>query len=196
MLTEKKWPSVILNPIQVADSVITVADVYGLHPKQQITLFKTGLDPLECEVKRIISKTQFYVGEIGGKISKYLNPTEYDGGSITVSEQERNTVDANAGIRAAYAEEPTVALRNALVDYYGNYIDSEVTDDGKNALVVAAQIDIPFGFKPKKYDQVSLERDSQTKDIVHAKFYYRSVLQKDLLLTYDIDDDLIDVREV
>jgi hypothetical protein len=196
MLTEKRWPSVILSPITIADSVITVSDTYGLHPKQQITLFKTGLDPFECQVQRIISRTQLYVGPLDGKITKYLNPIDYSGGELVAGEQTRNVMDSNAGIRAAYAEEPTVALRNALVDYYGNYIDSEVTVDGKNALVVAAQIDVPLGLKPQRYDKIVLDRDSLTKDIVHAKFYYQTVLQKDLLLTYDLDEDLIIVDTV
>lgn len=139
MLTEKKWPSVIFTPISVANSVITVANVYGLHPKQQITLFKTGFDPLVVEVKRILSKTEFYVGPTGGKITKYLDPVDYDGGMATVDEQDRNVIDANAGIRASYAEEPTVALRTVGVDYYGNYIDSiGGLADGHNRFMVDA----------------------------------------------------------
>jgi hypothetical protein len=138
MLFERKWPSVLLVNISVANAVITVSSTIGLHPKQEITLRNAGLNPLELEVKRIISKTQLQVGLRKSNISKYENPVSYTGGTLEAVEQERNVIDANAGIRAAYAEEPTVALRTTLVDYFGESLATSQTQTGETVLKVDA----------------------------------------------------------
>lgn len=191
-LFEKKWPSVICPTITVADSIITVTDTFGLHPKQQITILKTGFEPLEAEIKRVLSRTQIQIGPIGKQISTYWNPTDYSGGSLIASEQERNAIDSNAGLRAAYAEEPTVALRNALVDYYGCYIGSAKDSEGNNRLLVDANIQSTSS----NWDRIELGRDECTSNLTNIKYYLDTVLQRELALTYDIDGDLIVIEEV
>ncbi|MEM4379126.1 MAG: hypothetical protein QXL01_00365 [Thermoplasmatales archaeon] len=49
---------------------------------------------------------------------------------------------------------------------------------------------------PGKYDDIQLERDPVSKDIVFARFYLEGALLLTLELTYDNDFDLVRVREV
>lgn len=193
MLTEKKWPSVILTPITVADSVITVSDTFGLHPKQTITLQLLG-DTSDFMIVRILSRTELQVVESGqGFKAKLANPTSFSGGTLCAVEQERNVIDSNAGIRAAYAEEPTVALRTTLVDYYGKNIASATDVNGDNRLMVDA---IAITTPAKLWDRIELDRDPTTKNLIDVKYYLDTVLKRELALSYDLDEDLVLVEEV
>lgn len=138
MLFERKWPSVILTGIAVADYVVTVSSTKGLHPKQEVSLSKIGVNPEVYEIKRVLSKTQFQLGLKGTKISRYENPIQFNGGVLSAVEQDRNVIDHTAGIRASYAEEPTVAIRTSLVDYWGEHIDSVTDPSGTVRLAVDA----------------------------------------------------------
>lgn len=139
MIFEKKWPSVILSPITVTNSIITVSSTVGLHPKQIITLTQSGTAQ-EFEVKRVLSSTQLQIGAIGRGITAFLNPVQFNGGTLSAVEQERNAIDSNAGIRASYAEEPTVAIRTTLVDYFGRNYATKEDLNGNPVLKVDASL--------------------------------------------------------
>lgn len=164
---EKKWPSIICTSIIVANNVITVSDTKGLHPKQTIELLAIGQDSAEYEIKRVLSSTQLQIGDIGKPIHIYLNPIQFNGGTLVAVEQERNVIDANAGIRASYAEEPTVALRNVLVDYYGNYIASITDNNGSARLAV----DTSSGLIPGsiRYEAITYEYPDAVTDIIRLR---------------------------
>lgn len=135
---ERKWPTVILTPIGVANYIVTVSSTAGLHTKQQVTL-SLGAAVQDFEIKRILSDTQLQVGATDTGIASYQNPTQFDGGILTMSEQERNKFDTNIVLRAVYAEEPAVALRNVLVNQFGTFIDSVKDSKGINRLAVDGQ---------------------------------------------------------
>jgi hypothetical protein len=119
---EKKWPSVILTPISVANHIVTVPSVLGLHVKQIVVLLATGEDPQEFEIKRILSETQLRVGpKDGGRMNEYSNPIQFNGGTLAMSEQNRNPMASEIVLRAVYEEEPAVALRTILIDRLGDY---------------------------------------------------------------------------
>lgn len=142
---ERKWPTVILTPISVANHVVTVSDTAGLHSKQKIVL-SLGANQSEFEIKRVLSDTQIQVGPQGKDMAMFSNPTEYNGGTLTMSEDNRNPMGSDIVIRAVYEEEPAVALRNVLVNKYGEHIDTIKDSHGTNRLAVdgqfTAQVDV------------------------------------------------------
>lgn len=118
---ERRWPTVILAPITIANHVVTVSSTKGLHTKQEIILSNGSLPQLTLEIKRVISDTQIAVGEKDKAINKLENPVAYSGGILTSIEQKRNEFGAEIVWRAVYEEEPAVALRTVLVDWVGSY---------------------------------------------------------------------------
>jgi hypothetical protein len=121
---ERRWPTVILTPITIANFIITVSDVTGLYTKQKVTLSAPGQSPGNYRIVRVLSNTQIQVGPVeSGNMTQVLNPTQYSGGTLTMGEQERNKIGYDIALRACYAEEPIVALRNVLVDKYGAFYD-------------------------------------------------------------------------
>ena len=125
LLTERTWPSVLITPISITGNVITVPDTCNLKVKQKVILSKTGLDPGEFEIKRVMSRTTLMVGPVGKNIRKVSEAEQYNGGSLSVSEQSRNVLGDAPIIRAVYDEEPTLALRNIMVDKYGDYFNKD-----------------------------------------------------------------------
>lgn len=139
---EQKWPSVILTPIVVANHVVTVSDTAGLHTKAKISLSAIGQETIDYEIKRVLSDTQLSVGLIGTGIEKLENPTQFNGGMLTMSEQMRNKFGNEIVMRAVYEEEPATALRNVLVNKYGAFLDTVVGVDGLNRLAVDAEVTV------------------------------------------------------
>ncbi len=143
---ERKWPTVILTPIAVAGHVITVSNTSGLHTKAVVKLAASGQETVEYEIKRVLNDTQLQVGLIGKAIDAIENPTQYNGGMLTMEEQNRNAIGGDPVIRAVYEEEPAVALRNVLVNKFGTHIDTVTDSHGVNRLAVdgmfTAEVDV------------------------------------------------------
>lgn len=150
---ERKWPSVILTPISIANHIVTVSDTRHLHTKQKIILSKPGLDQLELEIKRVLSDTQLHVGLIDKDIGSYTNPVDYNGGTLIAEEQERNKFGSEIVLRAVYQEEPAVALRTLLVDRYGAYftpdnpLPVQLSDGQINIGTVNAELEVQLSSK-------------------------------------------------
>jgi hypothetical protein len=139
---ERRWPSVILTPIAVANHKITVSSTKGLHTKQKVTL-RLGANALtDIEIKRVLSDTEIQVGPLGAEMGNIINPVAYNGGTLEMSEQERNKVGNEITFRAVYEEEPAVALRTLMVDRMGAYIDSVVDGSGINRLAVDTVVSV------------------------------------------------------
>jgi hypothetical protein len=138
---EKRWPTIILAPISIANHVVTVSDTVGLHTKQKVVLSKAGEDTQEFEIKRVLSDTELIIGSIGGDINDFQNPTQFSGGMLVMSEQIRNHFGSEVVMRAVYEEEPAVALRNVLVSKYGQHADY-INKNGINRLAVDADLTI------------------------------------------------------
>jgi hypothetical protein len=144
-ITERKWLGTFQTITSVADSKLIVADTYGFFVGQVITLTKVGLDAFEVKIRQVSSKTELIVGNPFMGFSHRYNQAElspYVGGSATAYEQARPPIGDDIVFRAVYAEEPILALRNMLVDKYGNPIDSVLKTDGSNALAVDATISV------------------------------------------------------
>ena len=181
VLFEKKWPSVILSPISIANYIVTVSDTFGLHPKQKITLQITGQPTKEFKINRILSRTQLQIGSTNESIGTPSDPTQYDGGLLCAEEQNRNEINLQATERAVYAEEPTVAIRSNLVDYYGNQLGTQ-----GNPIVTTATT------TEEAWDKILLAYNTND-DLINVQYYYQSSLTKQLNLIYDSDDNLTEV---
>lgn len=119
-IRERSWPSVLLTPISVSNSTITVSSTVGLHPKQQISLIAPSGLQGDFEVKQVVSSTQIKVGPPNKGIGILSSAQAFDGGSLQAIQQNRTSISSEAVFPAVYAEEPTVAFRSHLVDYWGN----------------------------------------------------------------------------
>lgn len=154
---ERKWPSVLLAPISVANSIVTVSSTEGLHPKQRITL-RLGALQENYEIKRVLSDTQLQVGPPGPTMNQYSNPVSFNGGLLEMSEQERNPMGWEIVGRAVYAEEPIVALRNILVNKWGEYYDVQnplpvrLSDGSVNIGTVNAELEVQLSHKDNDPD--------------------------------------------
>lgn len=120
---ETKWPTVLLSPISVSNHIIAVSSTVGLHPKQVVTLKKAGVLSENFIIQRILSDTELQIGKMDVSFIAYENPTQFDGGSLEMLEQERNKMGSEIYFRAVYEERP-VALRTILVDRYGQHYTS------------------------------------------------------------------------
>lgn len=152
-LTERRWPGILLFNVQISNHVITVTDTFGLYAKQVVYLNKIGLDPLELEVKRVLSKTELQVGPVNAGITKIINPVTYSGGSLIAQEQPRTGPDQDYVLRNVYAEEPIIAIRTANVDRYGQYytvdnpVPVQLSDGSVNIETVNANVSVQLSHK-------------------------------------------------
>jgi hypothetical protein len=120
-LSERQWPSIILTPITIDSfGTITVSSTIGLKVKQLCTL-SLGPNSQQYQIKKVLNVTQLLVGDPTTSIGKIVVPSAYNGGTLSIPQQERNTIGDTPVLRAAYDEEPTVAFRNVLVDWAGQY---------------------------------------------------------------------------
>lgn len=139
-MLERRWPTIIINPITITTDNVIMASTAGLKVKMVGSLMFGG-ETLDFEVKRVVSATTIKIGPVEGSISKSYTAAElapFNGGTIQISEQERNKISMEPVIRACYEEEPVVALRVIQVDSLGGVVgpDSPApslmigTDDG------------------------------------------------------------------
>lgn len=125
-MTEKMWPFILIGPITVSvNGVVTCTSTKGLRLKQIVTFDKPGIGPKDFEIKRVISTTDFLVGDPSKSIGVISQPTEYNGGLAAINEQERNTIGDGYVIRNVYESDPVLALRTILVDEFGNFYNTQ-----------------------------------------------------------------------
>jgi len=143
-----------------ADGLVTVASVLCFKVKQKVTISSATQDDILLEVKRVLSATQLRVGPIKDKthpqkpihnlksredISAY---TTADGSTIRAGEQKKVRLSPPDIIQALYEQEPTVGLRNFLVDKLGNgYTEKnplpvQLSDGSINIGTVEANIEV------------------------------------------------------
>ncbi len=153
---EQRWPHVILTPISINGVIITVPNTYNLRAKQLIQLQQTGLDPYPCEIVTVFNQTDVLVRSIqtSDNTRPLLEPqfktaiAPYSGGTLVAIEQKRNSIDPAFINRAVYAEEPTMALRSHLVDYWGrpwttdNPFPVQLSDGSINIGTVEANLEV------------------------------------------------------
>jgi hypothetical protein len=182
-MREQQWLSVILTNISISNSIVTVSDTFGLHPKAAISL---TLGPLQgdFEIKRVLSNTQIEIGNIGTGIKgPFLSPTQFDGGTLTMSEQNRNKFGSELVLRAVYQEEPALALRTMAVDPYGQAISASnplpVSVSGTSGATI-----------PDSWEEIDMSYDNNNNLITVV---FQNPVPTTLTLSYDPNGNLTKV---
>lgn len=130
VMFEKRWAAVppqLFTSNGTPGGVITVMDSSLFKVKQLVNITANTLPNLNLEVKSVPNDVTIVVGPIGANIFTYTDISAYTtalSGAISANEQKRSSVPVEEINRAVYEEEPTVALRNVLVDKHGRKIDS------------------------------------------------------------------------
>lgn len=138
-----------------ANGLVTVSDTKGFRVKAQVILEGTSLPNVTLEIKRVLSKTQFYVGTKGDikqreDISLY---TLAANSTVHQIEQDRPGIPLEQHERAVYEEEPVQAKRVILVDGYGEFYDTEnplqvqLSDGDINIGTVNAEVEVQLSHK-------------------------------------------------
>jgi hypothetical protein len=127
MANEKTWLAVPPQLLTVDGGMVgqvTVANTAGFHVKAVATLTATGLPPLNVQIKRVVSKTQMFVGLTTTPLQNHaLNISDYTldaGASISMAEQPKTELRPDDMMMATYENDPIVAWRTIQVDQYGN----------------------------------------------------------------------------
>lgn len=129
MAIERKWVSVgpvLLTQNGSSDGVLTLTSTAGFKVKQQVILSSNTQPQLKLEVKRVISRTQLIVGERldTGSLTNKADVSSYlvaDLANLYAVEQPKSKLKPDDIWQAIYDQEPAVALRNVLVDQFGDY---------------------------------------------------------------------------
>jgi hypothetical protein len=126
---EKSWLPVAPQAFTADGGVgglISIADTAGFKVKAQVVISASGLPNLTLQCKRVISKTQLLVGQIGQNINSKADVSAYTvllGAFIYQDAQSRVALPPPDILQAVYEQEPTVAIRTVQVDQYGNIYD-------------------------------------------------------------------------
>jgi len=154
MAVELKWlrqGPVAFSADGGADGLVTVEDVLCFKVKQDIVISSDTQPNLQLEVKRVLSLTQLIVGPRFDSKNRRINQlnkrtdisayTVADNASIRASEQDKKFIPTEDMWKAVYEFEPTLALRNLLVDKVGsphsnkNPLWTGLTDGNNNAAI-------------------------------------------------------------
>lgn len=128
---EKSWPAV---PPQLFTAngntvgLITVANTRGFKVKAKVVLSATAIPDLRVECKRVISKTQLFVGPINANINARTDVSAYTVAAsafIYQEEQPRATIPPADLAQAVYEQEPGCAIRTIFTDEFGNFYDED-----------------------------------------------------------------------
>lgn len=173
MAIERTW--VVVPPQSItsngtSDGHISVADSTLFYVKRKVVVFSDAVGPMSLEIKRINNINDMELGppgDIKQRSNLQLILTSDNPMISAPDEQARPTLSMEEVIKAAYANEPAVALRNMLVDVLGNKIDSSVGSDGKNRLAVDADVTIDnLQLLDKPYDSGTETYPTSTQTIL------------------------------
>lgn len=197
MANEKKWAAIAPRLLTANGGSLgqtQIADTRGIKVKQQVVLTAPSLPDLLLEVKKVLSRTTIILGKIGQPITQSSDLTAYTtilSSFIYAEEQIKRIPVSDERENALYEQEPTVARRTHLVDYLGQSIDSSTDKSGNTRFLV----DSLNGMVPPEYDDTQLTYNL-SDDLIDVKFYLSSVLITELSLTYDINDNLTRVQRI
>ena len=128
MAIERKWEAVASQLTSSDGNTIGEIQVplaYLFKVGQIIQISSNTQDTIELKVKRISNITTLELGAPKQGIFQREDISNYlvaDGASVRALEQSRSNISPDDVIRAVYSEEPTMAIRNILVDASGNYL--------------------------------------------------------------------------
>lgn len=121
-----------------ANGIVTLSTTSGFKSNQKVVITSNTQSTLNLIVKHVNSDTELVVGPSDNNPNTRTDISAYlvaDNSQIRATYQTRFAINPNTIQRAVYEEEPTVAIRNVLVDEFGRKITSTKTG-GKIALDV------------------------------------------------------------
>lgn len=123
-ITERRYLQVIpllLTQDSTNKGLITIESTFCFKVGQTL-VFTLGATIQQAKIQAVISETQFIVIDIGESITtrKTIDMTVFvTGSTVELYESKRPVISIDEIQRIVYEEEPTVALRNHLVDWLG-----------------------------------------------------------------------------
>ena len=108
--------------VTISSLIIDQSRVFKV--KQIVTLTVAGQPNIDLEIKKVLSDTQFVVGPLSTNIHTTYDLSAYtvaSGAAVELREQKRPIIPEQEITTIIYDEEPTLAHRNVLVDWLGNY---------------------------------------------------------------------------
>jgi len=127
MAFERFWltvPSRLFTADGGEDGLITIETTSGFKVKQKIKVSATGLPDQVLEVKRVVSPTRMYVGQLNRDLKDRSDLSTYtvvNNSSVSAQVQKRTGISREDHERAVYEEEPTLAKRVINVDQWGRF---------------------------------------------------------------------------
>jgi len=127
--SEKKFyalPDQLFTANGTTTGLITVTSTLSYKVGMVIACHSNTQSSRRLKIKRIISETQFYVGEENTNISTYTDMSTFllaDAAIVQFGEDKRPVIDILEIQRQVYEEEPTIALRTHAVDKLGRSFD-------------------------------------------------------------------------
>jgi len=183
MALERSWERidpVLFTADGGANGLITIADTSCFKVKQKVILLSsTQTSGIQAEVKKVISPTTLLVGprnnQKGGNRSLLtrLDVSAFlvtDSATIHAEEQPKAVPTPNDIVKAVYEQEPTLALRNLLVDKLGR----PISDDNK--LPVTGEFTATLASSPKEQLNAFLEKldtfDKVEQETIDGTIFY------------------------
>jgi hypothetical protein len=175
-VSEKKFYS-IPDSALIADGtstgLATIESTFQYKVGMVISLSSTTQASKRFKIKRVISKTEMILGEEKTPITQYSDISAFlvvDTAIVHFVEQQRPVIDINEINRQVYEEEPTVALRNHLVDWLGrsysktNPVPVELTDGSISIGTVNAELEVQLSHKDGDPDSGDVADSVQVGD--------------------------------
>lgn len=103
---------------------ISITSTFGFKVKMRVLLADPVFPDLFLEVKRVNSSKELELGPLNEPIQNRTDLSAYGATStLRATIQNRNTIPLQEIERAVYEEEPTIAIRNILVNEFGDKIN-------------------------------------------------------------------------
>jgi hypothetical protein len=206
MAIEKFWPAVppqLFTADGTTLGVVTIGNTAGFKVKQNVTIQSTSPnDEVNVQVKRVLSSTQLIVGPVPESLQPPIkqqgntllsvredisNFTTASGAFIYAGEQPKVIVPMADIVQAVYRQEPGTTIGVEIDDQYGNPVSLD------NPLPVVVTSGSGGGTIPTTWSDIKLAYDSNN-NLIQVQFYSApSVVERTLTLSYDSEDNLIDV---
>jgi len=130
MALEKKWQAVVAQPFTAdgtALGLVTLASTAGFKVKGYAFIAATGQPVIQVQIQ-YVTPTTMIVGPVGSTptINNYTNIAAYtvaNSATIGFPQQDKNRIKPDDVEFATYESDPTVAVREVLVDQWGNFYD-------------------------------------------------------------------------
>lgn len=174
-ITEKRYlniPKTALDADGTVDGVISVVNTYCFKAGQCV-LFIQGGTHFIAKIKRVISDTEFIVIDKDKPVTthdKLDMSTWLAGSTVELKEVKRPVIDLLEIQRQVYEEEPTIALRNHLVDWLGRSYDTsnpmpvQLSDGNIDIGTVNAELEVQLSHQDDTPDDGDIADSVQIGD--------------------------------